>query len=62
MRQRERGQVPPRMVRPRISHLELEPSLGCNGGSTSILKGYSSDLIQMELKNNFGGLRASKMV
>lgn len=50
------------MVRPRISHLELEPSLGCNGGSTSILKGYSSDLIQMELKNNFGGLRASKMV
>lgn len=37
-------------------------SLSCCRGSTSILKGYSSNLIQMELKNNFGGLRASKTV
>lgn len=30
-----------------FSHPEVESSLRCHGGSTPILKGYSSDLIQV---------------
>ncbi|EGW07014.1 hypothetical protein I79_007543 [Cricetulus griseus] len=57
MRQRERGQAPPWVVCP---HLETEPSLSCSGGSTCILKGYSSNLIQMELKNKFWWLEGQQ--
>lgn len=45
-----------------FSHLEVEPSLSCRGGSTPVLKGYSSDLIQVELENNIAALKTSKIV